>query len=94
VPAKRTTFNIGTGNTGNMAAVTYIYFDKAVSITALQITTTAATAVGANKILIAVAQNNSVITSEATLQVYGGSGGILLKADNIAAGSITANEIN
>jgi hypothetical protein len=91
--ADGTTFNIGTGNTGNMAAVTYIYFDKAVSTTALQVTTTAATAVGANKILIAVAQNNSVTTSEATLQVYGGSGGILLKADNIAAGSITANEI-
>lgn len=91
--ADGTTFNIGTGNTGNMAATTYIYFDKTLSITALQITTTAATAVGTNKILIAVAQNNSVTTSEATLQVYGGSGGILLKADNIAAGSITANEI-
>jgi hypothetical protein len=91
--ADGTTFNIGTGNTGNMAATTYIYFDKAVSTTALQVTTTAATAVGANKILIAVAKNNSDTTSEATLQVYGGSGGILLKADNIAANTITANEI-
>jgi hypothetical protein len=91
--ADGTTFNIATGNTGNMAALTYIYFDKAVSTTALQITTTAATAVGANKILVAVAQNNSDTTSEATLQVFGGSGGMLVKADNIAANTITANEI-
>jgi hypothetical protein len=91
--ADGTTFNIATGNTGNMAALTYIYFDKAVSTTALQVTTTAATAVGANKILVAVAQNNSDTTSEATLQVFGGSGGLLVKADNIAANTITANEI-
>lgn len=93
--ADGTAFSIGTGNTGNMAALTYIYFDKAVSTTALQITTTAATAVGVNKILIAVAQNNSDITKKATYQVFGGKGGVspLITADNIAANAITANEI-
>jgi len=86
-------YNIDTGNTGNMSALTYIYFDANVSLTALQTTTTQATAVGRGKILVAVAQNNSVITSEATFQVFGGSGGLLLTASNIAANTITANEI-
>jgi len=90
--ADGTTFSIGTGNTGNMAALTYIYLDKGVSITALQVTTTATTAVGANKILIAVAKNNTDTTSKATLQVFGGSGGQLITVDNIAANSASVNE--
>lgn len=89
--ADGTTFAISAGNTGNMAAITYIYLDTAVSSTVLQTSTTASASVGANKILIAVAQNNA--GSDATFQVFGGNGGILLKADNIAANSITANEI-
>jgi len=90
-----TTFSISGGNTGNMTALTYIYFDKAVSETSLQITTTASTAVGSNKILIAVAQNNADTAKAATFQVFGGTGGIgtFITADNIAANTITANEI-
>jgi hypothetical protein len=84
-------YNIVAGNTGNMSALTYIYFDANVSLTVLQTTTTQATAVGRGKILVAVAQNNAA--SDATFQVFGGSGGILIKADNIAANTITANEI-
>src|SRR3990167_6504088 len=45
--ADGTAYSIGGGNTGNMAAATYIYLDVAVSTTAYQSTTTAATAVGA-----------------------------------------------
>lgn len=90
--ADGTTFSIGTGNTGNMAALTYIYFDKVASTTDLQVTTTAATAVGANKILVAVAQNNSDTNSKATLQVFGGKGGQLITVDNIAANSASVNE--
>ena len=52
-----TTYSITSANTGNMSAPTYIYLDIATSITALQITTTPATAVGTGKILIAVAQD-------------------------------------
>ncbi len=89
-----TTFSIVAGNTGNMSATTYIYFDKAVSETVLQTTTTAATAVGANKILIAVA-GNVAVGKLAEFQVFGGKGGVskLITADNIAASTITANEI-
>ena len=84
-------YSIIAGNTGNMSAINYIYLDVGTSETVLQTTTTAATAVGSGKILVGVAQNNA--GSDATFQIFGGSGGVLLKADNIAANSITVNEI-
>lgn len=86
-----TTYNIGAGNTGNMVAKTYIYLDTAVSTVAYQVTTTAATAVGAGKCLVAIAQN---AVSEATYQVMYGMGGLNIDAANIVAGTITANELN
>ena len=67
------TFSISLGNTGAMAAKTYIYLDTALSSTVLQTTTVATTAMGANKKLIAVAQNGS---AEATFQVNTGIGGL------------------
>lgn len=85
-----TTFAIGNGNTGNMSAQTYIYFDKAVSQVALQTTTTAATAVGSNKILIAVAKNGAV---EPTYKVFSSNLNQNIDAADIVASSITANEI-
>lgn len=66
------TFSISSGNTGNMAAKTYIYLDTGTSTTVLQTTTTVATAQGANKILIAIAQNQN---AQASFQVYNGIGG-------------------
>ena len=91
-----TTYSITGANTGNMAAITYIYLDTAVSTTALQTTTTASSAVGSGKILVAVAQN---VTSgkSAVFQVFGGKalGGLgkLIVAGDITAATITANEI-
>lgn len=86
-----TTYSIDAGNTGNISAITYIYLDIAVSSgTVLQKTTTAATAVGSGKILVAVAEDK---TDEAFFQVFGGIGGVLLSADMIATNAITANEI-
>lgn len=67
------TFSITGSNTGNMAARTYIYLDTAVSSTALQLTTVVATAMGANKKLIGVAQNG---VAEASFQVNEGIGGL------------------
>lgn len=90
ITASGTTYSIGGGNTGNMVAKTYIYLNTSVSTTAYQTTTTASVAVGAGKILIAVAQNN---TTEATFQTFGGIGGTNIDASSIVAGSITANEI-
>lgn len=95
------TFSIVSGNTGTMAALTYIYLDPATSSTILQKTTTFSTAIGANKILIAVAQNNataaSIITYGGGQPVLDGAGQIAalsITAGSIAAGSITAAKIN
>ncbi len=85
-----TAYSIDAGNTGNMAARTYIYLDIAISTTAYQTTTTAATAVGNGKVMIATAINN---TTEATFQVFGGLGGLNVDGTSIVTGSITANEI-
>jgi hypothetical protein len=87
-----TAYSIDAGNTGNMAAATYIYLDIAVSTTVLQTTTTAATAVGSGKVLIATAAPNTDITSKAGVQVFGGIGGHILLVDNIAANSASTNE--
>lgn len=89
--AAGTSYNILTGNTGNMATTTYIYLDIAVSTTELQHTTTATTANGSGKILIAVANPNSDTTSKATLQAFGGIGGQILMVDNIVANSASTN---
>jgi hypothetical protein len=78
------TFAIGAGNTGNISALTYIYFDKNVSGVALQTTTAAATANGNNKKLIAAAENNTNTDSDANFQAYGGSGGVVIPGSNIA----------
>jgi hypothetical protein len=88
-----TTYSISAGNTGSMSARTYIYLDVDVSTTVLQTTTTAANAVGHNKILVAVAEDNADSGSDATFQVFGGTGGLLITADSIAANTLTANEI-
>lgn len=90
--AAGTGYSISSGNTGNMAAVTYIYLDIGVSTTVLQTTTTAATAIGTGKVLIAVAQNNSDTTSDAVVQVFGGTGGQIMLVDNIAANSASTNQ--
>src|SRR5260221_585123 len=73
-----------------METATFIYLDIAVSITVLQTTTTASTAVGDGKIMIATAINS---TSEALFTVFGGVGGINIPGSSIEANSITANEI-
>ena len=87
-----TTYTIDAGNTGTMSAINYIYLDVDTSETVLQTTTTYSTAIGDNKILIAVAENVAA-DKEATFQVYGGIGGIgtLLTTDNLAADCVTAN---
>jgi len=89
-------YSIGAGNTGNMTAVTYIYFNVAASITVLQTSTTASDAVGSGKILVAVAEDVAS-GRNAVFQVLGGrslgGSGKLITASDIAAGTITADEI-
>lgn len=85
-----TSYSISAGNTGVMAAKTFVYLDTAVSTTVLQTTATLGTAVGDGKMLIAVAQNN---TTECIFQVFNGIGGTNLAGSSIVANSITASEI-
>lgn len=82
-------YSISAGNTGNMAAKTFVYFSLGSSSTIFSTTTTAATAVGDGKILIAICQNG---TAEASFMVVNDKQ-INIDAANIVAGSITANEI-
>ena len=90
-----TAYAISAGNTGTMSAATYIFLDIGVSATALQISTTATDAVGANRILVAVAQNVAS-GKDARFQVFGGADAddlVLVTADILAADTVTANEI-
>lgn len=84
-----TTFAIDAGNTGNMSAETYIYFDRATSETVLQTTTDKSDSVGINKVLICVAQNG---TDEASFVDFD-SKNLNIPGTSIVAGSITGNEI-
>ncbi len=85
-----TTYAISAGNTGNMAAKTYIYFSTA-SPTVYLTTTTGSTAVGDGKVLIAVAQNHATKT-EATFRVMNDNM-MNIDANWIVANSITASLI-
>jgi len=82
-------FSIDAGNTGNMAALTYIYLDTGASSTVLQVTTTYSTAIGANKSLLGTAQNNTVTA----MFIPYGSGQPLIDGENIGALSIIAGNI-
>lgn len=94
------TFSISGGNTGNMAALTYIYLDPAISSTVLQTTTTYSTAMGANKRLLGTAQNHTVTASfipyGAGVPLIDGAniGALSIVAGNIAASTIVAEKMN
>lgn len=102
-----TTFAISSGSASSLSTSvpTYLYFDRAASTTVLQGTTTAANAVGENKVLMGALQGNAASGKLAIFQVFGGAGGQspyisgqnivagTILAANIAAGTITANEI-
>lgn len=87
--AAGTAYSITGSNTGNMAAKTFIYLDIGVSTTAYQTTTTATTAIGSGKVLLAIAQNG---TTEATFMLLNNNS-YNIDAANIVAASITSNEI-
>ena len=85
--ADGTSYAISAGNTGNMTAKTYIYFDLLTSTTTYQVTTDPSLAVGIGKVLIGVAQN------ETTSATYNLSEATQIVGDNILANSIDASKI-
>lgn len=87
-----TSYSIAGGNTGNIAATTYLYLDPATSITVLQTTTTATTAAGNGKILIAIVQL-TVSGSKCIIDVVG-SQGTTIDGDKIITGKIQSQDGN
>lgn len=86
-----TSITISSGNTGNMSAVTYIYYDR--DLWSVQTTTSAQTSVWENKILLCVASPTSS-GKDAEFQAFGtNKQSTFITADNIAANTITGNEI-
>ena len=86
-----TTLSVSSGNTWNMSATTYIYYDM--DALAVNYTTTASSAVWENKILLCVAAPTSS-WKDCAFQAFGtNKQSLLITADNIAANTITANEI-
>lgn len=84
------TYNIDAGNTGNIAATTFIYLDLDTSETVLQLTVDSSVAVGSKKILIAWAMN-VVVGLDAVFMVFGGEGqGVLVDTENIVDAAVTA----
>lgn len=67
------TFSITGSNTGNMAAITYIYLDLDVSLTAFQVTTTYATAIGPRKYHLATAMQARRSSAKAHLRAKVGT---------------------
>jgi len=91
--ADGTVYNIVAGNTGNIAAITYIYLDIDTSTTVLQTATVSSSAVGSKKILVAWAQPQAV-GLEATFIVFGGAGqGVLVDTTNIAVGAVHTDQL-
>jgi len=84
-------YTVAAGNTGNMAAKTYIYFNPRTSKTAYQQTTHASQVIGPNSILIAVCAPNADTSKKANYQVFGGSGGVGI---SITADYILVNELS
>lgn len=86
--ANGASYAISAGNTGNMAAGTYIYLDITVSETVYQVTTTQSDVVGLGKVLIAFCQNGS---AGATFNLVQAS---RITVDNILANTISAQKMN
>ncbi len=81
-------YSIGAGNTGNMAAKTYVYLDINVSTTAYQTTTVQATAIGIGKVFIALCENGAATATYNLVQAS------QIVSDNILANTISAQKMN
>ncbi len=90
--ADGTTYAISSGNTGNIAATTYIYFDPDVSLTVLQTTTTYSSAVGERKILLAIVTASTDASSKCLISAFG-SEGTTIKGNQIVTGRISSSDL-
>ena len=89
-PGGRLSNSLDSGSSWTQQPTDTIFKTLYTSQTSLITTTTASDAVGANKVLIAVAKNS---TTEATFQVFGGIGGLAITGGDIENQSITTGII-
>ena len=89
-----TTETIVAGNTGNITATTYVYYDGS-ETGELQTTTTPASAVGDKKILIAIVETGAA-GKDCKITTIGAAGLVVsgITANQIAANVITTSELN
>lgn len=85
-----TVYNIDAGNTGNIAAKTFVYFDPTSSLTTLRMTTTYADAIGDSKILLAIIEAASDIDSRCVMTIFNGSG-TTIDGNKITTGKIQSS---
>ena len=84
---------IDAGNTGDISATTYVYYDRE-KLGTLQTTTNVANATGLNKLLVAIVEQGAAGKDcKITPIIAAGLNVTGITADQIAAGTITANEI-
>ena len=82
--------NIVAGNTGNISALTYIYYDGSISQTALLVTSDSAKIVGDRRRLVAVAEDSAAGQEAYFLPLSGKLG---INEDNIGDNSISTDKI-
>ncbi len=91
-----TVYNISSGNTGNMAAITFIYFDSNASLTTLQTSLDPDDSVGAGRRYLASAIPTADAPQEATFIPVVGTLGInetVIGPNSISTGLVQANAI-
>lgn len=85
-----TTYNIASGNTGNISAKTYVYLDPDTSTTVLQKSTTYSDAVGDKIILVAIVEPGAS-GSKCVITVVNSSG-TTIDGDRIVTGKIESSD--
>lgn len=81
---------ISAGNTGNIVATTYVYYDDDVSQTVLQTTTTYSSAIGEKKLLLAIVEIGVTQCAITTSPILG----TVISGANIATGTISATKLS
>jgi hypothetical protein len=81
-----TAYSISAGNTGNILVTTYVYLDTDTSVTALQTTSTASSATGDNKLLLAIVQLGAT-GAKCIIDVIN-SNGTTIDGDKIVTGKV------
>lgn len=84
-------YSISGSNTGNISSTTYVYFDAATSQTSLQMTTTYSTALGENKILLAIVEVAGDTAAKCVITAFN-SLGTTIDGDKIVTGKIQSTD--